>query len=58
MNSVTNRYKTSLKVAIENKDVLGASQNINRFYVLGFPLSAFSSASGYEFSEANMSNSE
>lgn len=29
MSSVINRYKTWLNVAIENKDVLGASQNIN-----------------------------
>lgn len=29
MSSVINRYKMWLNVAIENKDVLGASQNIN-----------------------------
>lgn len=46
-----------LNVVTENKDVLGADQNINWFYMLGFSLSLFSSTSGYEFSEGNMSNS-
>lgn len=58
MSSVINRDKTWLNVVIEKRDVLLAGQHISWFYMLGFPLSLFNSTSGYEFSEANMSNSE